>query len=406
MTHFCRIVLMTALLLFWLPLEMSAGCNQIMPGRALTSAEHIKIVDTYGAIPSNILDAALSQWNQSCPGKKPMLSRTRGEIVITIEQFSFPNEQGLLGFFRGEPPTGQLTGGTIELWIRTNRSYPPRALSDQERINVLVHELGHVFGLEEGGPSDECNSVTANTIYDGSTDSFIHGSVSAADCEQIERVWEAPTEEGGNEEEPGGEEPEPIDEFGCFDEGGQYIEGGFIVTTWCCGGELLGVICVDPEPTFKWKPARYIISGYLAFDLTQYGQSSPGPDYRSRKGDTVLLGIDFDLNGVLDNRLELLQGPRSVPHAGQVLAELDSMALGGNSDGILDKRDFAWEQLVIRFADDPETFPLESVDIDHIDLVPFQTGNRGSRNLSYRTYSRDGTPAFLIHTIRWNQMLE
>jgi len=121
-----------------------SGCNQLISGRTPSSVSSIGVTFSLGSsLPGNVVSNALSRWNNACAGKKPALTTFGGDITITIDVFNFASPFGHLGFFRGNPETGELTSGIIEIYLVTNGTNPPRG---------LVHKAGHL-PVDSHGPS-------------------------------------------------------------------------------------------------------------------------------------------------------------------------------------------------------------------------------------------------------------
>ena len=212
--------------------------------------------------------------------------------------------------------------------------------------------------------------------------------------------------DGGEEPGPGSEgEPGEIDDSGCYDENNQWVPGGFLVSFWCCGGELLGVECVAGSVERQYRTAKPL-NRYLLIDTTQWGvhwDTRRQPTMaRVRARHLLILGVDFDNNGLL-NRPELLLGPWDAPNGFVVLARFDAASQGGNGDGFLDARDAIWSQLFLREVDSPFTRRPESIGIHRIEMIPRSMPWRNLTGdwLQARAYGPDWHPSFGIFDLEW-----
>ncbi len=119
-------------------------------------------------------------------------------------------------------------------------------------------------------------------------------------------------------------------------------------STWSCGNGCYSPIIIDTDGGgFHLTSAA---NGVL-FDLTatghpiQIGWTAPG----STNG---WLALDRNHNGTIDNGKELFgnytaQAPCSDPNGFLALAVFDQPASGGNGDGVIDKLDSIWPQLLV-----------------------------------------------------------
>ena len=217
-----------------------------------------------------------------------------------------------------------------------------------------------------------------------------------------------PCDQGSEPEEPNpAEEPQPIDDSGCFDDNGQWVPGGFLVSTWCCGGELLGVECVDPGPIYKRRGHRVpptVVDGYLALNVTLWGEdaSELREEHWLTVADALILGVDMNEDGFLENRIELLQGPRREANAFVVLGGYDMPALGGNNDGWIDAADAVWKQLRFRNLFGTDTVTPDMVGIARIDSVPRADPRRNRIDYYVPAFAKNGELAFTLGGIPWN----
>lgn len=212
-------------------------------------------------------------------------------------------------------------------------------------------------------------------------------SVGNNECACAEDAWEQAVEEP-LEPDPG-DEPDPIEELGCYNDQGQWVEGGFLVTFFCCGGELLGTECVADEST-TFKTGSRLIFPAIRETIVLY------LPHREEHRELVL-GIDFDANGSIDGPSEMLLGSWRWPNAVVVLAQFDRPDLGGNDNGWIDPGDFVWEQL--GFWDATDLIRPEAIGIVAIDTIPSAERRATRTQWVVAALDRDGN-AVLLKTVR------
>jgi len=203
-------------------------------------------------------------------------------------------------------------------------------------------------------------------------------------------------------------EPDPLggEDIGCFNEYQQWVPGGYIVYFWH-DGELLGSECVDPTTQFKQQQTgRFVIREYIALDLGQQVDHRIGAPIRTERfhaDQTLLLGIDFDGNGVLGNRLEMLLGHRPAPNAMIGLADFDRVDMGGNNDGYLDASDRIWPHLFFREVMVAHSLTPSDLGIHRIETIPVTTKDEEER-LTLHAFDDSSHQVYDLQTIQWSEL--
>jgi len=221
-----------------------------------------------------------------------------------------------------------------------------------------------------------------------------------------------PVDEGGIEEpiDPDLGEPGPIgeEEIGCYDEYQQWVPGGFIVYFFH-EGTYLGSECVAPASETKRAGGNGTsIDGYLFMDISAHGvdRSAGAPAHKRLIAveHAWALGVDFDRNGRLDSRYELLGGHRRARNAVISLSEFDMPRLGGNDDGMIDRQDAVWPQLLFRNISGEETLSPSHLGISRFQTIPRADTWPRYERMTIDALGPDGALAFTLTTFPWRHL--
>ncbi len=225
--------------------------------------------------------------------------------------------------------------------------FDPQASSfSNALLKVMLHEIGHTMGLTDvlADFSQDCGGqTTGNSVMNGKCGVNDKGNnlptdITACDNNTVKTgplyaPTPTPTPPGGGPEEP------------CYATGtcppGSDNPGG-------SGGQWSPVLVDILGDGFALTDT----TGGVNFDLN--GDGTPERlSWTSAGADDAWFALDRDGNGVIDNGVELFGNftPQPAPPAGDerngflALAEYDEPGQGGNSDGVINKRDTVFAYL-------------------------------------------------------------
>ena len=340
-------------------------------------------------LPAGLIQGAMSQWN-NCPGTSiPPFGTEISGPKHTIEILLLDAVPDLVP---GSDALGLAFYSNLDQRITLYARKPEGGTySFEELTYFLAHELGHVLGLGDS------NIGIMGGYQNGSTE-----QVGTTECGCANDTWETVPEPG---EPDSGDEPDPIEGNGCTDDQGQWVEGGVYATVWCCGGELLSATCLAGGVEGIFKAGTSLrdppIRSPIALSLARWGEpaATPGkPDFEN-PADVLVLGIDFDLSGLIDNPVEQMLGSWNRPNAFVVLARFDRPEWGGNDNGWIDPGDVVWQQLGFSGLDTHEMIPPEALGIAGIDTIPRRARQPGLFGLITRALNESGNHVFTLATL-------
>ena len=197
---------------------------------------------------------------------------------------------------------------------------------------VMLHEIGHEYGLAHFNDCTSPCSAMCNQYANQASPTLCDDAViSGTYCEAANPT---PT--------PGGPGPGPCDE---------YVECDFndpivIEDTTCCNS--LPILVDVAGDGFSLTDA----AGGVVFDLGRE-DTTTRTSWTRAGSDDAWLALDRNGNGTIDDGRELFGNfaAQPTPPAGQgkngflALAEFDRPARGGNSDGVIDRRDSVFPSL-------------------------------------------------------------
>lgn len=283
---------------------------------------------------------------------------------------------------------GDTTGASRKNALISLNGNQANNLSSWQIANIMAHEVGHTFGLDNctnctcGNPqgstpdasvmSTNCGQgqlsspqgpTTCDNTKTNAVGQYGSGGGGGGGCESIDADgdgWNSCTDCNDSNYDPlnncGGSCPEPCTpplESGCGYGGADF-----------CAYPQTGC----PSPAFAWQtccctscPILIDISGNglnltngingVQFDINGDGRVDH-PSWTPANSDNAWLALDRNGNGIIDDGKELFgnftpQPPSPDRNGFLALAEFDKRANGGNRDGVIDARDAIFSSLLL-----------------------------------------------------------
>ena len=315
---------------------------------------------------SNGLGSGMTLWSQSCGNQIPVLQQSSSPVSGLINVNVVFLETGVPCDGRSDAcgcasvslNNGNLAGGTLQVF---DDAADGTSCDDYPLSKSFGHEIGHFLGLNNVAASGIC---TFNIM--APTDGV---AITNGQCGMLDAMWYVPNEDFCDDPNP----PQ-----GC--DNGQDPPGSPVLLDLNRDGLDL-TSAADG----------------VAFDLDADGKrervSWVAPGSRD-----AFVWMDRNGNGLVDDGSELfgdatvLSTGLRAKHGFEALAELDSIALGGNEDGVLDTSDLAFATLRAwvddnhnGWSDPGEAATLVEAGVLEIGLDFIVTGRR-DRNGNFLTY--------------------
>jgi hypothetical protein len=257
--------------------------------------------------------------------------------------------------------TGQLVGGTIQLFDATTTGYD----CEPDRSETIAHELGHVLGLGD---------ISAQSCYGHIMGPHLIGgqiSVQPDECAAADSNWTTPAEAAPPS---GGGDADPYSKDSiCF----QGKPG-----------------CPDSPIIINFENGAYRLSGAnhpVSFDMAGSGQPRL-MGWTATGADEAFLWLDRNHNGRVTSGAELfgnftpLQNGQLAKNGFDALAEYDA-----NHDGVINDSDPIWSKLLLwrdlnhnGISEPSEISPLDASDVSAIDLHYHWTGRHDQWGNAFR----------------------
>lgn len=266
------------------------------------------------------LGVAASYYSSACSGDYGStfpghIINGSGEINIQVFYNSgwAPPNVGGCGLFDGVRESGYLVGGSIEVWEMNSYGAPCDPISDS-----IAHELGHVYGMANVDAASQAScsgSIMAERQWNGQY--MPTRSVTGDNCNSVRGRWYTPDEQAADEQSV------YCQAYGC---------SPIVINLDGSGLELSG----------RDNP--------VLFDINPGGPVERLTWTVGESGDAFLF-LDRNENETVDNGAELfgnftpLSGGETASNGYVALAEFDTIALGGNRDGLIDAGDEVFGEL-------------------------------------------------------------
>lgn len=311
------------------------------------------------------LETSIDYWDGCAFYGEKLPSMTVGgsggiSVSVTKINAQSPGSCGLSQVYPTQ--SGEVSRAEITVWTTQSNGTSCEPLTD-----VLAHELGHVFLLRDAEPGTDCRGHIMGDRVLGQL-----RTVYSDDCEVAHDMWVTETESAP-----------PSD---------PYCDA-------YCWTNCIGSVCPTPPPDWEGCPILLDLEGDgirltgvgdpVWFDIDSDGRKELMSWTDRGEG---FLALDRNGNGRIDDGGELFGNHTPLSQGGTAingylaLAELDTLALGGNEDGFIDSVDFAFQSLMIwsdlnhnGLSEPQELMSLETAGITRI-AVEYRRSNRTDRN--------------------------
>jgi len=273
---------------------------------------------------ASMINAGTAYWENACPDSQfglPTFSAngvSSFNVYVTYDPGQSPATCG--NGIVNSTLSGQITGGSIVVFGSDVNGLPCNP------ADTIAHEIGHFFGLDDVGA--QCiPSVMAPGVY-GQT-----RCVQDLECLEADLAWINSSEHGTGGGGTGGD-----------DGGGGNVDDPFQICPDC------------PTPiVLNLDGGSFGFSGTddpVLFDLTDTGLAA-AYSWTAREGGDGFLALDVNANGTIDSGRELFGNHTPLPAGGTAengylaLSAHDSIASGGNGDGLITANDAVFANLRI-----------------------------------------------------------
>jgi len=329
------------------------------------SASSISIVSSDPHVSSGSVAGGVGKW-QSCSqagsGFPALLSNTGGgDITFGVANVPGVSTSATGGCAQFRPSlngSGQVVGGTIELFDATTNGYD----CEPDREELIAHEIGHGLGLNDS----PCSGYMMGPPYIGGG-----LSVQPDECSGVDGRWTTPAEQSGN----GGD-----DQFAM------------------CGSDPNG--CAEPILISFRGPYR--LSGLedpVIFDINASGHAQT-IGWTARDSDLVFLAVDRNGNGYIDDGSELFGNATPLIGGGRAANGFAGLAqYDANGDGVIDASDSVWSDLLLwndrnhnGISEPTELQQIAESPVTSIDLEYHRTERRdqSGNRFGYEGHLREG----------------